>query len=123
MEEDLMAASSRPDRRRRAARGIYEQSNGRYAVCVMVDGKPRFRTLSAATISEARMQRELLQSIARSGELPVSPRLTFAEAASRWLVDFEAKVTAGERRDRTLDLYPRSCIGICYPGSADAGWR
>src|SRR5438094_7099090 len=31
--------------------------------------------------------------------------LTFAEAADRWLADFEAKVTAGERRDRTLDLY------------------
>ncbi len=100
-----MAAGSRSDRRRRVARGIYEQSNGRYAVCVMVDGQPRFRTLSAATISEARRQRELLQSVARIGELPLSPRLTFAEVAARWLADFEAKVTAGERRDRTLDLY------------------
>src|SRR6266542_3245999 len=71
----------------------------------MVDGQPRFRTLSAATISEARRQRELLQSVARIGELPLSPRLTFAEVAARWLADFEAKVTAGERRDRTLDLY------------------
>ena len=100
-----MAASTRPDRRRRVARGIYKQPNGRYAVCVMVDGQPRFRTLSAATIGEARWQRELLQNSARRGELPVSPRLTFAEAAARWLADFEAKVIAGERRDRTLDLY------------------
>src|SRR6266536_3029300 len=100
-----MAASRRSDRRRRVARGIYQQGNGRYAVCVMVDGRPRFRTLSAATISEARRQRELLQSVARIGELPLSPRLTFAEVAARWLTDFEAKVTAGERRDRTLDLY------------------
>lgn len=100
-----MAASSRPDRRRRVARGIYAQPNGRYAVCVMVDGQPRFRTLSAATISEARRQRELLKGIARVGELPISPRFTFAEVAARWLADFEAKVTAGERRDRTLDLY------------------
>src|SRR6266498_3993707 len=71
----------------------------------MVDGQPRFRTLSAATISEARRQRELLQSVARIGELPLSPRLTFAEVAARWLAEFEAKVTPGERRDRTFDLY------------------
>jgi hypothetical protein len=100
-----MAAGSRSDRRRRVARGIYQQGKGKYAVCVMVDGQPRFRTLSAATIGEARRQRELLQSVARIGELPVSPRLTFAEAAERWLAEFEAKVMAGERRERTFDLY------------------
>jgi hypothetical protein len=53
-----MTASTRPDRRRRVARGICEQPNGRYA-----------------------------------------------EAADRWLVNFEAKVAAREPRDRTLDLY------------------
>jgi integrase len=100
-----MAASSRSGRRRRVARGIYAQPNGRYAVCVMVDGRPRFRTLGATTVGEARRQRELLQTIARAGELPVSPRLTFAEATGRWLADFEVKVAAGERRERTLDLY------------------
>ncbi len=100
-----MAASCRSDRRRRIERGIYEQPNGKYAVCVMLDGRPRFRTLSTAVLGDARKQRELLQSIARIGGLPVSPRLTFAEAAARWLAEFEAKVTAGERRDRTLDLY------------------
>src|SRR6266542_6767099 len=105
MEEDPMAASSRPDRRRRVARGIYQQPNGKYAVCVRVDGRARFRTLEAATLGEAVRQRELLQNVARLGELPVSPRLTFAEVAARWLAEFEAKVAAGERRDRTFDLY------------------
>jgi integrase len=100
-----VAASSRPNQRRRVARGVYEQRNGRYAVCVMVDGRARFRTLSAATVGEAQRQRELLEKVGRAGELPLSPRLTFAEVAARWLADFEAKVTAGERRDRTLDLY------------------
>ncbi len=71
----------------------------------MVDGRARFRTLSAATVGEAQRQRELLEKVGRAGELPLSPRLTFAEVAARWLADFEAKVTAGERRDRTLDLY------------------
>jgi hypothetical protein len=105
MQEDPMAWSSHSDRRRRVARGIYQQPNGRYAVCIMVDRQPRFRTLSATTMDEARRQRELLQSIARMGELPVSPRLTFAEVAARWVAEFEAKVAASERRDRTLDLY------------------
>jgi Phage integrase central domain len=35
----------------------------------------------------------------------LSPRLTFAEVAGRWLAEFEAKVAADERRERTLDLY------------------
>ncbi|SRR6266508_2122046 len=100
-----MAASSRSERRRRVARGIYQQGNGRYAVCVMVDGQPRFRTLSATTIDEARRQRGLLQRVACIGELPVSPRLTFAEVAARWLAEFAAKVAAGKRRERTFDLY------------------
>jgi hypothetical protein len=38
-----------PTRRRRVERGIYEQENGKYAVCVMVAGRPRFRTLDART--------------------------------------------------------------------------
>src|SRR6266542_4175113 len=100
-----MEARNRRARRRRLERGIYQQPNGRYAVYVMVDGHPRFRTLSATTLGEARRQRELLQRLGQIGELPLSPRLTFAEVAARWLADFEAKVTAGERRDRTLDLY------------------
>jgi hypothetical protein len=116
-----MAASSRPDRRRRVERGIYQQPNGRYAVCVMVDGQPRFRTLSAATIGEARRQRELLQSIAQVGELPVSPQLTFAEVSARWLADFEANVTAGKRCDRTLDLYRSQLHRHLLPRLGPAG--
>ncbi len=100
-----MAANTRPDRRRRVARGVYEQPNGKYAVCVRADGRARFRTLEAATLVEALRQREVLQSAGRLGDLPLSPRLTFAEVAGRWLAEFEAKVAAGARRERTLDLY------------------
>jgi hypothetical protein len=77
-----MAASSGRVRRRRVERGIYLQPNGRYAVCVMADGRPRFRTLNAATLTQARTQREFLQTIGRLGALPASPRLTFADAAA-----------------------------------------
>jgi hypothetical protein len=31
--------------RRRVERGIYEQPNGKYMACFMVDGKPRFRVV------------------------------------------------------------------------------
>jgi integrase len=89
----------------RVKRGIYRQKNGKYAVCVRVDGRARFRPLEAATLVEALRQREALQRAGQLGDLPLSPRLTFAEVAGRRLAEFEAKVTAGERRDRTLDLY------------------
>jgi integrase len=97
--------SSGDSRRVRVERGIYQQPNGKYAVCVRVDGRARFRTVEAATLLEAMRQRELLQSSGRLGDLPLSPRLTFAEIAGRWLADFQAKAAAGQRRDRTLDLY------------------
>jgi len=45
--------SSGGSRRVRVERGIYRQTNGRYAVCVIVDGQPRFRTLNAATLGAA----------------------------------------------------------------------
>jgi hypothetical protein len=55
--------------------------------------------------------------------LPLSPRLTFAEVAGRWLAEFEAKAAAGERRDRTLDLYCSQFHRHLLPDSAIAGWR
>jgi integrase len=100
-----MGSPSAPRRRTRVERGIYRQANGKYAVCVMVDGRARFRTLEAASLRDARRQRQALQTVSGICELPLSPRLTFAEVADRWLAEFEAKVAAGARRERTLDLY------------------
>jgi len=102
--EAAMDGSIRP-RRRRIERGIYEEPNGKYAVCVMVAAKPRFRTIDARTLTEARRQRALLQTLGELGELPLSPSLTFGAVAARWLADFEAKVAIGTRSERTLDLY------------------
>ncbi len=36
----------------RIERGIYQQSNGKYAVCVMIEGKPRLRTVSSSLASK-----------------------------------------------------------------------
>jgi integrase len=70
----------------------------------MLAGKPRFRTV-AGDVDVARRQRELLVAAAEAGALAVSPRLRFATVASRWLVRFEARVAAGERRERTLEAH------------------
>jgi len=78
--------SSGGSRRVRVARGIYQQPNGKYAVCVRAYGRARFRTVEAAELLEAVQQRELLQSTARSGELPLSPRLTFGIIFDAFLV-------------------------------------
>lgn len=45
----------RPDRRVRVEQGIYVQSNGKYAVCFMAGGRPRFRTVGY-DIEEARRE-------------------------------------------------------------------
>jgi len=98
-------ATTSPWRRARVERGVYLQPNGKYTVCVRIGGKPRFRTVAALTVAEARRERALLIAAARSGELVLTPSLTFAEVAARWLADFEAKVAAGVRRERTLEIY------------------
>jgi integrase len=90
--------------RRRVERGIYRQPNGKYAVCFMLASKPRFRTV-AGDLDAARRQRELLVAAAEAGALAVSPRLRFATVADRWLTRFEAKVAAGQRRERTLEAH------------------
>ena len=100
-----MSNHERAIRRVRVQRGVNRQPNGKYAVCVMVDGQPHFRTVEAQTVAGAQLERDLLRTLAARGELPVSPRLTFAEAAERWINDYEAKVATGQRRERTLDHY------------------
>lgn len=40
-----MNYEQRPNPRLRVERGIYQQPNGKYAVCFMVDGRPCFRTV------------------------------------------------------------------------------
>jgi integrase len=91
-------------RRARVERGIYRQANGRYAVCVRVDGKLYSKTVGTK-IAEARRQRDLLSAKAQQGELPQPTRITFAELSEAWLDGFAAQVAAGERSERTLENY------------------
>src|ERR671930_1226577 len=91
-------------KRTRAERGLYRQQNGTYGVYLLVDGKPRYKTVGVK-LGEARRQRDLLASKAHTGQLPPSSRLTFAQLAATWLEGFEALVAAGERGERTLENY------------------
>src|SRR3989440_4404528 len=91
-------------RRTRVERGIYRQQNGTYGVYLIVDGKPRFKTVGSK-LAEARRQRDLLSTKAQRGELASVTRLTFAELAATWLEGFAALVAAGERGERTLEHY------------------
>ena len=91
-------------RRTRVERGIYRQQNGTYGVYLIVDGKPRFKTVGPK-LAQARRQRDLLSSKAQRGELAPPTRLSFAELAESWIDGFAALVAAGERGERTLENY------------------
>jgi hypothetical protein len=88
----------------------------------MAEGKPCFRTIEATGLAEVRRQREPLALLARFGELPVSPRLTLVEVAGRWLAEFEAKATIGERRGWTLDFYGSRLRCHLLPRLASTEW-
>lgn len=91
-------------RRQRVERGIYRQENGTYGVYLMVEGRPRFKTVGKK-LAEARRQRDLLSAKAQRGELPSRTSIAFAELAETWIEGFAAQVAAGERGERTLENY------------------
>lgn len=99
-------ASHEPKLRRRVRveRGIYRQPNGKYAVCFMLAGRPRFRTVGF-DLEAARSERALLVEAARRGEVPVTPNLRFGTVVDRWLARYEGLVAAGQRRERTLEAH------------------
>jgi hypothetical protein len=107
-------------RRARVERGIYLQSNGKYAVCCRHAGKLRFRTVGF-DLAVARRERQALIAAARRGSVPSSPRLRFATVSGWWLERFEAKVAAGERHRARSRPTATSSTATCYPRSAHAG--
>jgi hypothetical protein len=96
--------SSSSSRRSRVERGIYVQSNGKYAVCCRHAGKLRFRTVGF-DLAVARRERAALITAAQRGSVPVSPRLRFDTVSGWWLERFAAKVAAGDRHPRTLEAH------------------
>lgn len=92
------------DRRMRVERGIYRQRNGKYAVCFMLDGRPRFRTVGY-DLDVARAERRAFIEAARWGVIAAAPRLRFDTVAEWWVGRFARKVASGERHERTLELH------------------
>jgi integrase len=88
----------------RVERGIYQQPNGKYAVCCRHAGRLHFKTVGF-DLAEARRERLALIAATRDGRVAVSPRLCFETVAGWWLERFEAKVAAGERHPRTLEAH------------------
>ncbi len=99
----LQGTTGTPDRGRRVRveRGIYLQPNGNYAVCVVQEHRPRFRTIGP-DLAAARAARLDLLEAARRRALPLSPRTRLDTVTDRWLERFAGLVDAGERRERTL---------------------
>ena len=91
-------------RRVRVERGIYRQANGKYVVCFMLDGKPRFRTVGR-DLELARAQRLSLVRAARFGMVAAAPRLRLETVAGWWLERYKRRVASGERRVRTLEIH------------------
>lgn len=91
-------------RRTRVERGLYRQANGTYGVYLMVEARPRFKTVGRK-LAQARRERDLLSAKAQQGELREPCRLTLAELGAEWLEGYEALVVAGERAERTLEHY------------------
>jgi hypothetical protein len=108
-------------RRVRVERGVYRQPNGKYAVCFMLDGRPRFRTVDG-DLDAARSARARLAIGAQAGLLPACPRLTFATVAARGL-SFETMVAVGERRVRTLEGHRYNVNHHLIPGLGDGASR
>jgi hypothetical protein len=92
-----------PKRRVRVERGIYKQPNGKYAVCFMLDGRPRFRTVGY-DFEVAREQRRTLGEAARYGVVATAPQLRFERVADWWLERLTRRVVTGERCERTLEI-------------------
>jgi len=90
-------------RRSRVERGVYRQPNGKYAVCFMLDGKPRFRT-AGHDLEVARETRHALIEAARWRVVACAPQLRFAKVAGWWIERFARRVAVGERCERTLEI-------------------
>jgi integrase len=91
-------------RRARVERGIYRQPNGKYAVCFMLDGRPRFRTVGY-DLELARAQRSSFVRAERFGVVAAPPKLRLEMVVGWWLERYRRRVDVGERRVRTLELH------------------
>ncbi len=103
-------------------RGIYLQANGKYAIYASHAGKAMFRTVGGDLAGARQLRGVLLAALRRSEEMPLRP-LHLSTVAEVWLERFQARVTAGERRQRTLEAhrYQLKCNLLPELGGREVG--
>jgi integrase len=108
-------------KRERVAPGAFVRA-GKYEISYTdPSGIDRMKTLgpiksggdpNGLTLREAKAEREKLRVHVRAGEAVIPSRMTFSEVADDFLRLFESLVDAGERSERTLELYKQR--NRCY---------
>lgn len=91
--------------KKRVAPGVYLRA-GKYLVTYAdVDGRERSKTTDARNLTEAKAAREAIRVKVRSGEAVAPNRVTLDEVAQEFFALFDSLVAAGERSERTAELY------------------
>jgi hypothetical protein len=89
----------------RVATGVYMRA-GRYIVQFTdATGRVRFKTTAARNLTEAKAEREQLRVDVRSGQAVVPSKVKTSDVAKDFFSTFESLVLAGEKSERTLELY------------------
>jgi len=86
---------------------LYQRpADGRYEVGYTgSDGKWHIKTLRATTLTDAKKELHQLLGKRDRNEDVAPRRLTLNEVADQLFVEFESKVSRGERSERTLEIY------------------
>jgi integrase len=100
--------------RRKVAPGVFERA-GKYLVSYTdAEGDDRIKTVGwiksdrhadGVTLTQAKAIREQLRVQVRTGHLPVPTKASVSEVAEDFLAMFESLVAAGEKSERTLEVY------------------
>ena len=105
MQDQSLKPNPEPRRRVKVDRGIWLR-DGRYIVGYTdTAGTWRTKTVQAKTLTEARRRREELNVRVRAGHEPVPSKVKLTTVAEDFFETFESLVFAGEKSQRTLDLY------------------
>jgi hypothetical protein len=85
-----METNNRSTRRVRIEQGIYPQPAGKYTVCLMAGGRPRFRTVGY-DLEKARAERAIFIESIRAGE-PRRRSYGSRGVAGWWIERYERRV-------------------------------
>jgi len=96
-----------PKRRVRVSPALYQRpKDGKFeAGFTGGDGRWHIVTLAAKTLTDAKREQRALMLIRDRGEDVAPSRLSLADVAADFFETFQGLVVAGEKSERTLELY------------------